>query len=216
MNEYILTLSEKQAHTVIIALQGFIALRNNDWTSFISDICTDKRQTDSTLKVLEEIMSNACNDVPDWDKAACRSAQNIINKTCASSVILKEDELRFLQNALEEYFRIRLNQWFDFTTDVATAGYVYDKANPDNDKLFDEYIRRRNKAYDRFTTEVNKVRTWNTPQTAAMQRAQDVWQVIRNRLYLDNGGDPNGWNVAARTPMSVSGEFLPKILIQKE
>ena len=33
MTTYILTLSEKQSHTIIIALQEFVSLRNNDWTS---------------------------------------------------------------------------------------------------------------------------------------------------------------------------------------
>ena len=216
MDKYILTLSEKQAHTVVIALQEFVALRNNNWTDFLTEMCTDKSKADDTVKVFKEIMSAACDEKTDWNKEALEFAQDILTKITAGNAIFTKEELAFIKDVLEEYFRIRLNQWFDFTTDVAHAGYVYDKTNTDNDKLFDEYIRRRNEAYDRFTAEVNKVRTWNTPQTAAMQRAQDVWQVIRNRLYLDKGGDPNGWNVAARKPTSISGEPLPKITLRKE
>ena len=216
MDKYILTLSEKQAHTVIIALQEFAALRNNNWTDFLTEMCTDKSKVDDTVKVFKEIMSAACNGKTDWDKEALELVQNILTKITVGDVILTKEELVFLKDVLEEYFRTRLNQWFDFTTDVAHAGYIYDKDNPDNEKLFDEYIKRRNEAYDKFTAAFSRIYVWNIEQSPEMERAQDIWQVIRNRLYLDNGGDPNGWNVAARTPMSVSGEFLPKILIQKE
>lgn len=37
---------------------------------------------------------------------------------------------------------------------------------------------------------------------------EDIWQVLRQRIYLDNGGDPNGWCVDARPPLQMSDEPL--------
>ena len=215
MNKYILTLSEKQAHTVIIALQEFAALRNNNWTDFLTEMCTDKAKVDDAVKAFKEIMSAACDGNTDWNKKDLDLAQNILTKITVGDVILTKDELAFIKDILEEYFRIRLNQWFDFTTDVATAGYVYDKSNPNNNKLFDEYIKRRNEAYDKFTAALGRIHLWNTEQSPEMKCSQDIWQVIRHRLYIDRGGDPNGWCVDARTPMSVSGEKLPELRSKK-
>lgn len=48
-------------------------------------------------------------------------------------------------------------------------------------------------------------------QTEEMLIAQDIWQVIRHKLFLDGGGNPSDWSVAAREPMKMSDEELPKM-----
>ena len=48
-------------------------------------------------------------------------------------------------------------------------------------------------------------------KTDEMMIAEDIWQVMRHRMYLDRGGDPNGCGVDAREPIKMSDEPLPKM-----
>ena len=48
-------------------------------------------------------------------------------------------------------------------------------------------------------------------QTIEMLRAQDIWQVIRYRLWKDRHGDKDDWCVDAREPMPMTDEPLPKM-----
>ena len=129
------------------------------------------------------------------------------------NLTINKKQALLIKVALEEYFRIRMNQWSDLAEDLAIVGFTYNKDDPENDQKFDNYLRRR---------EYTKAMLEQAMMAAQPQRAyemipiseeccvaHDIWQVIRHQLYLDNGGDPNGWVVDARPPLSVSDEPLP-------
>ena len=124
---------------------------------------------------------------------------------------LSEEQSEIIKIALEEYFRLRLNQWFDFATNIALCGYEYDKSDPDNDRKFDDYINRRNESQELFEKAFRTAQPNYQMKTDEMMIAEDIWQVIRHKLYLDRGGDPNGWSVDARESIKLSDEPLPKI-----
>ena len=131
---------------------------------------------------------------------------------------ISEKQAEIIKLALEEYFRLRLNQWFAFASDIAQAGYEYNSEDPDNSKKFDDYINRRNQAEEMFKAAMRIAESGDSKphatQTEEMLISQDIWQVIRHQLYLDRGGDPNGRVVDANKPYSRSGEALP--IIEKE
>ena len=135
----------------------------------------------------------------------------LINNAKGSSFTIEvnSDQAALFKDVLEEYFRLRMNQWFDFSTEVAQNGYVYNKDDPENSKKFNAYIKRRNEAKEAFEAAMAMIRTRNTPQSDNMLIAQDIWQVLRYRLYLDRGGDPHAAVVDARQPLPVSDEPLP-------
>lgn len=215
MTDYILTLSEAQNRIVCLALEEYIALRENRWQDFLAETVVLPQNNTDTEKIFQEIMLEACDGRTGWDTENIELARKLLEMAKAdTSMHVTADEARFLQATLEEYFRLRLNQWFDFTTDVATAGFVYNKDNPDNSRLFNEYISRRNRAQDQFGQQFARFRPWSTSQTIDMRRAQDIWQVIRYRLYLDRGGDPNSYVVDARPPMTLTGEPFPKFRLE--
>ena len=108
--------------------------------AFLTEMCTNKSQVNDAVKTFEEIMSAACNGKPYGIQIYGFSPQIVKISRAPQDMLLSEDKAKFVRNILEEYFRLRLNQWFDFTTDVATAGYIYDKTNPDNGRLVDKYI----------------------------------------------------------------------------
>lgn len=129
---------------------------------------------------------------------------------------INEEQAKVIKIALEEYFRIRMNQWRDLAEDLASEGFVYDKKNPNNDRNFDAYLIRRDITQELLQTAMkvaqpqrNYYVTAQTPEKSLI--AQDIWQVIRHQLYLDNGGDTNGWSVDARMSLQMSEESLPVI-----
>lgn len=194
-----------------LALEGYIALRENRWEGFLSEAIPDPQKRNEAKEIFESIQKAACNRKPYWNTENLNLARRLLAALEGGTVLrLDTEEAQFIKSALEEYFRLRLNQWFDFTSDIALAGFVYDKDNPENSRLFNEYISRRNEAQDQFTVRFGRLRPWNPPQTTDMLRAQDIWQVIRHKLYLDRGGDPNSYVVDARPPMTVTGETFPK------
>ena len=127
---------------------------------------------------------------------------------------LSEKQAEIIKIALEEYFRLRMNQTWDFADDICFEGFNYENHTPED---FDERIERRDMFRDELKKLLNKVHPLHfrgnkfREQTIEMRRAQDIWQVIRHKLYLDRGGDPNGWSVDAREPIKLSDETLPKM-----
>ena len=126
---------------------------------------------------------------------------------------LSEEQAEIVKIALEEYFRLRMNQTWDFADSLC---FEDSKENFAEDEFYSRIEQR-----DMFRDELQKLLDMVHPlqfrggdfreQTIEMLRAQDVWQVIRHKLWLDRHGDEDSWCVDARKPMSISGEPLPKM-----
>ena len=124
------------------------------------------------------------------------------------------EQLRLIWEALEEYERLRMGQWFDFATDLAANGYVYDKNNPDNDRLFDEYIDRRNKSQDEFDKAYRIAAPRIIQKTESMLIAEDMWTMIRHYLYMERPAEKRKiFNVASYPPLHSGSE--PRIKIER-
>lgn len=127
---------------------------------------------------------------------------------------LSEEQAEIIKIALEEYFRLRMNQTWDFADDICFDGFNY-KNHTEGD--FNERIERRNMFRDELEKLLNKVHPLQfrgnkfREQTIEMRRAQDVWQVIRHKLWIDRHGDEDSWCVDSRKPMCLTGEPLPKM-----
>ena len=116
--------------------------------------------------------------------------------------------------ALEEYFRLRMNQTWDFADDICFEGF--DCSNHTKEE-FNERIERRNMFENELEKLMNKVHPLQLgnnkvrKQTEEMLRAQDIWQVLRHVLYLDRVGNINDSVADVRVPMSRTGEKLPSM-----
>ena len=127
---------------------------------------------------------------------------------------ITEKQAEIIKIALEEYFRLRMNQTWDFADDICFDGFNYDKRRPED---FVERIEQRNMFRDEMEKLLNKVHPLQfrgnkfREQTIEMRRAQDIWQVIRHKLWKDRHGDMDDWCVDAREPMSMTDEPLPKM-----
>ena len=126
---------------------------------------------------------------------------------------LSEEQTEIIKIALEEYFRVRMNQWSDLANDLAFTGFDY--GSHDSMK-FNARIERRDGTQRLLEAAMDIAQPMRQhgiypEQTTEMLRAQDIWQVIRNRLWKDRHGDKNDWCVDAREPMCMTGEPLPKM-----
>lgn len=132
---------------------------------------------------------------------------------------LSEDQAEIIKIALEEYFRLRMNQTWDFADDICFDGFNYKNHTKED---FNERIERRDMFRDKFEKLLNTVHPLQfrggkfREQTIEMRRAQDVWQVIRHKLWIDRHGDKDDWCVDARKPMPMTDETLPKMERAKE
>lgn len=54
-----------------------------------------------------------------------------------------EEQARVIQKSLEEYFRLRLGQCWDFTDDFCAINCDLSASNPEHSRIFDAYIHRR-------------------------------------------------------------------------
>ena len=127
---------------------------------------------------------------------------------------ITEKQAEIIKIALEEYFRLRMNQTWDFADDICFDGFDCGSHTPED---FNERIERRDMFRDELEKLLNTVHPLHfvggkfREQTIEMRRAQDIWQVIRHRLWKDRHGDKDDWCVDARKPMPMTGEPLPKM-----
>ena len=127
---------------------------------------------------------------------------------------LSEEQAEIIKIALEEYFRLRMNQTWDFADSLCFEEFDYENHSKED---FNERIEQRDVLRDELKKLLNKHHPLQLrggkfrEQTLEMRRSQDIWQVIRHKLYLDSSGDPNGWCVDARKPLKMSDEPLPKM-----
>lgn len=126
---------------------------------------------------------------------------------------LSEEQAEIIKNALEEYFRLRMNQTWDFADSLCFedleknhTGEEFNKCIENRDMFRDELEKLLNAVHP-LHFRGNKFRE----KTIEMRRAQDIWQVIRHRLWKDRHGDKDDLCVDAREPMPMTDEPLPKM-----
>lgn len=127
---------------------------------------------------------------------------------------LTEEQAEIIKIALEEYFRLRMNQWSDLANDLAFTGFDYGSSY--NIMKFNARIERRDGTQRILEAAMDIAQPMRKhgvypEQTTEMLRAQDIWQVIRHRLWKDRHGDKDDWCVDAREPMPMTDEPLPKM-----
>ena len=125
------------------------------------------------------------------------------------TIELTEKQLTIVQNALEEWFRLRTGQEFDFCTDLAGMGVDLSPKNPNHDWLFDKYISRRDhmqelmKAFFRIAFEPYG---YLQEKTEDMLIAETIWDAIRCARGQSRWGQP----------LVLGGEPCPKIEKEKK
>ena len=98
-----------------------------------------------------------------------------------------EKQIRLINTALEEYFRIGLNQWDRLADRLSLIGVDLSPENPNHKWIFDTMIHKRDDV--RIVLEAAGRILWPyglTKQDEENILLQDIWQVIRYQLWLDD------------------------------
>ncbi len=124
---------------------------------------------------------------------------------------LNKTQAMVLKEALEEYFRIRMNQWNMLAESLTLQGMDLSLDTPKDKELYERYMCKRDDVQLVLET-IGRILEWDycTKQTKEQFVAQDIWQVIRHELWK-NQEDRNEWCVDSREPLAVSAEPLPGI-----
>ena len=97
-------------------------------------------------------------------------------------ITLTEDQARVTQEALEEYFRLRLGQGSQFADNLAFMGVDLDRDNPEHDRIFDRCICKRDSVREVMGSIFRII--W-PPYGTLMEKTDDmliaetVWDFIR-------------------------------------
>ena len=129
---------------------------------------------------------------------------------------LTENQMRLIKEALEEYFRIRMNQWWDLSDSLTSKNMDFSSENPNHDKIFQDFIIRRECV--RESLEAVGRMLWGTMNNQKSEEqliAEDIWHVIRYRLFIESGSTDT-WRVDAYPPLLVSGEPAPKCEVMEQ
>lgn len=124
---------------------------------------------------------------------------------------LNETQAVVLKEALEEYFRIRMNQWNMLAESFALQCIDISPDHPNHKENFERFLCKRDDVQLVFES-VGRMLGWNYSSKKSKEQliAQDIWQVVRHELWKNQEGR-NEWCVDAREPLKVSKEALPGI-----
>lgn len=116
-----------------------------------------------------------------------------------------------LKDALEEYFRIRMNQWDMLANSLVLMNTNLSPECPNYKENFERFLCKRDDVELVFET-VGKILGWSYRSKKSEEQliAEDIWQVIRHQLWKDSE-NKNEWCVNSREPLKVSKEPLPEI-----
>ena len=116
------------------------------------------------------------------------------------------EQLVVMSTALEWFFRLQMGQFFDYATEIAKDGYEYDKENPDNDRLFNEYIFRRDECQEHMEIAYRIAQPRVCNCTEDMNIAIDMWQAIRYYRWKERPEPKPYDTVDSRPPLHRSSE----------
>lgn len=127
------------------------------------------------------------------------------------NLVITEKQAILIKDALEEYFRIRMNQWGDLADSLAMKNIDLSPDNPNHERIFDGYITERDAVLKIFECAGRIL--WDGQRNNKSEDqliAEDIWQVIRHQLWKDSENKVE-WCVDAREPLRVSDEPLPEM-----
>lgn len=127
------------------------------------------------------------------------------------NLVITEKQAILIKDALEEYFRIRMNQWRDLADSLAMKNVDLSPGNPNHERIFERYITERDAVQKVF--ECAGQILWDGQRNDKSEEqlmVEDIWQVIRHQLWKDSENKVE-WCVDAREPLRMSDEPLPEM-----
>lgn len=125
------------------------------------------------------------------------------------TITFTEPQMRVTQNALEEYFRLRMGQDMDFSEDMATIGRDLSPDNPNHDRIFGGCMYRRDhlqeimRVFFRIAFEPTGYLEHKTDE---MMITEGIWDAIRCARGISRWSEP----------FAIGPEPVPKITVTED
>lgn len=131
------------------------------------------------------------------------------------SITLTDEQLRLVNKAIEEYFRLRLGQFRDFADDVCADGVDFSPANENHETLFNNYIVRRNTMHATFEALFRQLTINDGRKSQDCIDLIDIWETVRHWFWEQIPADERpSWTVDSTPPLHEGQYPLP--IIKKE
>lgn len=117
-----------------------------------------------------------------------------------------DEQLNIMRIAIEEYFRIRMGQYWDLADTIAFTGFDYDNYTKEE---FDRRITSRDTLRDLLDGYSRTYRINEKPDDISM--AVDMWHVIEHQQWLDMDPKPKLHRASGKPFPMCSGVELMKI-----
>ena len=137
---------------------------------------------------------------------AMKKSQAPVKRGRTYQLTVTEKQLVVIQTALEWFFRLQMGKFFDYVTEIARNGFVYNKDNPNNTEEFDRYIRRRNDSQPIFETAFRVAHPKPDNKTEDMMTAEDTWRAIRHYRWKQRPEPKDHWTVDADDPLFLTAD----------
>lgn len=131
-------------------------------------------------------------------------------KEAIYQITCTEGQLRLINDAIEMSFRLLLGQYFDYTNELAFAGFDY--ANH-TDADFDDRNTRSNLAYALLSAIHRQLFSEARAKTPKENALIEIWGTIRHQLWLDREEPKPHGTVDSFSPLRLSG--LPPVKVRK-
>lgn len=121
-------------------------------------------------------------------------------------------QAKIINEAVEEYMRLRMYQFDDLADVLARRDFEYDPNDPERGEKFRAYMRRR----EEITGLFDKIKRVAVGGAECVNRgtdadiAGDLWSVLRHEIYKANGGDPATGAYDSYPAIQLSEEPLAK------
>lgn len=118
-----------------------------------------------------------------------------------------ENQAGIILQALEEFFRLRMAQ-----ADHVAQSLLDDVADINDD--ISAYCDKRVMLEAALQTVVNIAYPTKNHSSDTCRNAADLWNCIRNAIYMAKPHDPDSWDVRNREPIQLGAELLPKVEVE--
>ena len=138
----------------------------------------------------------------------------------AKTIVMRmsENQLRLIQDALEEHFRLRMGQvnLDGLADDLCQQNIDFgDPGTEEHDRLFDNYIERRENAMQKLREfmDICFDNSWERKQKTENVICEiDIWHVIRHFFWKQKPPEKRlDWTVDAYPPSREGTEPLPTV-----
>lgn len=99
---------------------------------------------------------------------------------------LNEKQAIIVKEALEEFFRIRMNQWDMLADSLAMQNADLSPENPNHKEIFERYLNKRDHARIVLKSVGEIIFERNLKKTEEQLIAEDIWQVMTLENITEN------------------------------